>query len=155
MSQLHDGQRLPVPQDAPWVRVLARRDGPRVDLVVQGDADTHTCGQLRAELISALDGDVNEVRVDLSGLSFCDLAGSDALHDFTDEAAVLAITVDLDGMSPLLSFLYSSLPPRRADRADRVLLHAVADTAGLDFPRGDPALTYRVEDGTSSAVGRG
>lgn len=114
MSQSHEGNRL-LPTDSAWVRVVARRDGRCVELLVHGEADAQTNGQLRAELMSALDGGVSEVRVDLSGLSFCDVAGSDVLRDFTDEATARSIAIDLRGMSPLLTFLYTSLRPRPAE----------------------------------------
>ena len=102
--------------DAPSVSVVVRREGRDVVVLVHGDADAHTSEDLRSSLMSILEDAPRSVRVDLGDLSFCGLAGSDALHAFADEATAHEIPVDFDGMSPLLRTLFTRFPPRRSSR---------------------------------------
>ncbi len=97
--------------DASSVSVVVRREGRDVVVLLHGEADAHTSDDLRSALMSALEDSPRSVRVDLGDLSFCGLAGSDALHAFADEATAQEIPVDFDGMSPLLRTLFTRFPP--------------------------------------------
>lgn len=109
MEHVRDEWRRPWSSD-PLVSVVARFDGTRLALSVQGEADRGTARPLLAELLSALRPDLTFVGVDLTDLSFCDLSGSDALHAFADEAGSRGISVELHGMSALLSVIYRAFP---------------------------------------------
>lgn len=98
--------------DPASARIVARRDGARLELDVHGEADVSTSPGLRADLLSWLEDGVHEVLVDVSGLSFCDLAGSDVLHDLVEEGAACGVRVEICGMSPLLAIVYTTFPPR-------------------------------------------
>lgn len=140
MHQGRDVQPLAWPPDAASVAVVAHRDGPRLELRVHGEADVDTIDRLRAELISGLDEGVQEVVVDVSALSFCDLAGSDVLHDFVEEAAARAISADVRGMSPLLAIIHSAFPPPRPIATEQGRRSRRTGPAGHDSFRGGPAL---------------
>ena len=120
MEHSCEEQRTPWSFDPPLVSVRARDDGPRLALDVHGEADRYSAGQLLDELLSALRPDVQLVRVDLTDLSFCDLAGSDALHAFVDEAGSRGILVELHGMSALLDLIYTTYPSRPRRPAEDV-----------------------------------
>ena len=138
MDQGIDGRRLTLPPDEAWAAVVAERDGSRLDLRVLGEADVHTCDRLRAGLRSGLNEGVEEVVVDVSALTFCDLAGSDVLHEFVEEVAERAIPIDVRGMSPLLAIIYSAFPPPRPAGTEHGRRVRWTGPAGHDSLRGDP-----------------
>lgn len=108
--------------DPPSASVVARYAGANLAIHVHGEADRYAAGRLLAKLLSALRPDLESVRVDLTDLSFCDLAGSDALHAFVDEASSRGIHVELQGMSTLLSLVYTTYPPCPERLAEDVLV---------------------------------
>lgn len=140
MFQERDGQRFAWPPDVASVAVVAHREGPRLELRVHGEADVDTSDRLRAALMSGLDEGVREVVVDVSALSFCDLAGSDVLHDFVEEVAGRAISADVRGMSPLLAIIYGAFPPPRPIATEHERGLRWTGPAGHDSFRGDPIL---------------
>lgn len=140
MCQGLDGQRPGWPPEGASVAVVARRDGPRLELWVHGEADVDTSDRLRADLRSGLDEGVREVVVDVSALTFCDLAGSDALHDFVEEVAARAVCTDVRGMSPLLAMIYRAFPPPRPAGIEHARRSTWAAPLRHDSRRGDPAL---------------
>ena len=133
MEHSRDEQRTLWSCDAPSARIVAGYDGPRLALDVHGEADRDTAGRLLADLVSALRPELESVRVDLTGLSFCDLAGSDALHAFVDEAGNRGVCAELHGMSSLVALLYSAYPSYGARLAGDVGL-----TPGSAPPRQRP-----------------
>ena len=116
--------------------VMALRAAEQHVLVVVGEADLHTAGQLRDHLIDALGAQPPSVRVELAGLEFCDLAGLDALHDAARAAHAAGIALTFRGMSPQLSWLHRTFPPRSPVPP--------SSTPGLDQPvPGTPAAATR------------
>lgn len=111
MEHSREEERNPFSFDPPLVSVVARYDGTSLALGVHGEADRYTAGHLLAELLSALRPDLELVRVDLTDLSFCDLAGSDALHALVEEAGSRGIAVELHGMTELLALIYTTYLP--------------------------------------------
>ena len=107
--------------ERPFVDMTMHRDGAQLVLLLHGEADAHTCRRMRTTLMSALVRHPSSVCVDLSDLTFCDLAGSDALHDFAQAAREREIPVDFRGMSPVLAMLYTEFAPLRShDRRARL-----------------------------------
>lgn len=81
-------------------------------LVVVGEADMQTAGQLRTQLINLLwAAPASSVVVELAALGFCDLSGLDALHDAARAAADVGVALTFRGMSPQLSWLHATYPP--------------------------------------------
>lgn len=115
-------QRTPRYSEPPLVSVVARDEGPGLALALYGEADRYSAGRLLAEMLSALRPELERVSVDLTDLSFCDLAGSDALHAFVDQAGSWGIAAELHGMSRLLALIYTTYPPRPGHLADDVLV---------------------------------
>ena len=93
--------------------VMALRAAEQHVLVVVGEADLHTAGQLRTQLIEMLAVQPPSVLVDLAALEFCDLSGLDALHDAARAADDTGIALTFRGMSPQLAWLHRTFPPRR------------------------------------------
>ncbi|WP_186816476.1 STAS domain-containing protein [Cellulomonas aerilata] len=147
MNQGLDGQRLAWPPDEAWAAVVIQRDGPRLILRVRGEADVHTRDGLRADLMSGLDEGVREVLVDVSELTFCDLAGSDVLHDFVEEVTARAVPVQVSGMSPLLAIIYSAFPPPRPAGTQHGRQVRWTGPAGHDSFRGGPLLELSGDTG--------
>ena len=104
-----------------WLSVRPLRNGPQLVLRVLGEADNDTAGHLRDSLLSAFAFTPAEIVVDVSGLTFCALAGLDALNDAVATAATFGIPLELRGMSPLLSWMHRSFSARPADPATRHL----------------------------------
>ncbi len=86
-------------------------DGELV-LVIAGELDISTAPQLRDQLGAGLAARPPVVLVDLSGLRFCDLRGSDALHDAVSMAAAAGSAMRFRGMSPRLAWLQRRFPGR-------------------------------------------
>lgn len=91
--------------------VLPMRTAEQLVLVVLGEADLHTAGQLRRRLLTALAGAPPAVVIELGALEFCDLNGLDALHDAAQIAHHSGIAVTFRGMSPLLALMHRTWPP--------------------------------------------
>lgn len=121
METSGEEQRTPQHSEPPLVSVVARDEGTGLALTLYGEADRYSAGRLLAELLSALRPELERVSVDLTDLSFCDLAGSDALHAFIDQAGSWGIAAELHGMSRLLALIYTTYPPRDGHLADDVL----------------------------------
>ena len=96
----------------PGLMVMALRAAEQHVLVVIGEADLHTAGQLRRQLIDALWAEPPSLLVELGALGFCDLAGLDALHDAARAAQDAGVTLTFRGMSPQLTWLHRTFPPR-------------------------------------------
>lgn len=100
--------------------VMPLRAAEQHVLVVVGEADLHTAGQLRMQLIDMLQEQPPSVLVELGALEFCDLAGLDALHDAARAARDAGIVLTFRGMSVQLAWLHhtflpsSLLPPASA-----------------------------------------
>lgn len=97
-------------EDPAVLNVLRERNGERLVLRVVGEADVLNARSLLDDLRSALDQRSAVVVVDLSGLTFCDLAGMDALRAFRSEAAASGVQTAVEGMSPVLSWLQDAFP---------------------------------------------
>lgn len=96
-----------------WLMVMAMRAAEQHVLVVIGEADLHTAGQLRTELMAMLAVEPPSVLIELGALEFCDLSGLDALHDVARAGHDAGVEVTFRGMSPWLSRLHSTFPPHR------------------------------------------
>ena len=103
----------PVQGSASGLMVMALRAAEQHVLVVVGEADLHTAEHLRSRLIELLPVRPPTVLVELGALSFCDLAGLDALHDAARAAHRLGVSMTFRGMSSHLSWLDRTFPPRR------------------------------------------
>lgn len=90
--------------------------GPELVVVVAGEADLATAGQLRAELVAALGNRPRTMVVDVADLAFCDLQGLDALNDAARVAQDAGVTVALRGMSAQLAWLHRRFPWRPPNR---------------------------------------
>ena len=103
----------PAWQDRPSeLMVMPMRAAEQHVLVVVGEADLHTAGQLRTQLIDVLQGQPPSVLVELGALEFCDLAGLEALHDAARAAHDAGIVLTFRGMSTQLAWLHRTFPPR-------------------------------------------
>ena len=102
---------LPPPVRPPAVLVMALRAAEQHILVVVGEADMHTAGYLRTQLIDLLRSNPPSVVVELGGLDFCDLAGLDALHDAVRTAQDIGVALTFRGMSAQLAWLHRTFPP--------------------------------------------
>ncbi len=118
--------------------VIRRLDGPRLVLRVLGEADVGSVRDLRDGLRRALALALDEVSVDLSGLTFCDLAGLDALDDFVRDAADRGLTTSVHGMSPVLSWLHDTFPPH-GDNLPLAVDRPTTPDPGGPHPTGAPA----------------
>ena len=127
----------PVPPSGLTVMALPAAD--QHVLVVVGEADLATAGQLRAHLIEMLPAKPLTVLVDLGALEFCDLAGLDALHDAARAAHDADIVLTFRGMSPRLAWLHRTFPPRGAvpPQSTPGLVQPVPDTPAA-APRSTP-----------------
>lgn len=108
------------PERLPGLLVMLLRLAKQHVLVVIGEADLATAGQLRGHLTRALAEQPPSLLVDLSALDFCDLLGLDALRDATRHAEAVNVSMSFRGMSPQLAWLHASYPlagqPRPADQ---------------------------------------
>ncbi len=102
-------------------------------MVVVGEADLNTAGQLGARLIDALGAEPTSLVVELGALDFCDLSGLDALHDAARTASEAGVSLTFRGMSPQLAWLHATFPPRNARPGPVPLLASVPD-AGTSGP---------------------
>jgi anti-anti-sigma regulatory factor len=104
-----DGPTVAEAGSPAWVTVHPRRSGTRLVLAVVGEADLSTATPLRQQLLAALAFAPSSVLLDLSGLTFCDLSGLDALNDLA-AAAERHVPVKLRGMSTQLAWLHRTFP---------------------------------------------
>lgn len=95
--------------------VLPLRNGPQLVLVVRGEADVSTAAHLRNSLLAALAFTPEMIVVDVSGLTFCSLAGLDALNEAAVAAQTAGISLQLRGVSRWLSWMHRSFPAQPAD----------------------------------------
>ena len=94
--------------------VCPLRNGPERVLFVLGEADASNAGQLRDNLMAAFAFSPASIVVDLSGLTFCALAGLDALNDVVAAADAFGVPLALRGMSRQLAWLHRTFPARPA-----------------------------------------
>ena len=80
-------------------------------LVVVGEADLATAGQLREDLLRAVAAAGRPVTVELGALQFCDLCGLRALQDVALAAEDDAVELAFRGMSEQLGWLSRTFPP--------------------------------------------
>ena len=100
-------------QDRPAaLLVMPMRAAEQHVLVVVGEADLHTAGQLRTQLITMIRAQPPSVLVELGALEFCDLHGLDALHDAARAAHEAGVALTFRGMSAQLAWLHHTFPPR-------------------------------------------
>ena len=92
------------------VRVVARTTGTHLLLEVSGEADLSTAPELRDELAAALSRCPRSVALEVSHLTYCDLAGLDALNDFCAEASRAGVPPVVRGMSPRLAWMNARFP---------------------------------------------
>ena len=100
------------PDRPSFLMVMPLRAAEQHVLVVVGEADLHTAGQLRSELTNMLDVEPASLVVELGALKFCDLSGLDALHDVARAAHDAGIALTFRGMSPQLSWLHATFSRR-------------------------------------------
>ena len=94
----------------PRLMVMPMRAGDQHLLVVAGEADLCTAGQLRSQLVEMLSDAPPSLIIDLRALEFCDLRGMDALNDAAQAAADAGVSLTFRGMSPQLSWLCRTFP---------------------------------------------
>lgn len=80
--------------------------GPRLVVVIGGEADWMTADQLRAELAAAHAYGPRSMVLDLTDVVFCSLDGLRALVAAVETAEEAGIGVTLHGMSRQLTWLY-------------------------------------------------
>lgn len=95
-----------------WLMIMPLRAAEQHVLVVVGEADLHTAGQLRSQLIDMLWTGAPSLLVELGALEFCDLSGLDALHDAARAAHDAGVALTFGGMSPQLAWLHATFPHR-------------------------------------------
>ena len=93
-----------------WLLVIAVRTLGHEVAVVVGEADVHTAGQLRHQLLELLPALPCELLVDLGALDFCDLSGMDALRDVEQAARARGVRLTYRGVSPRLAWLSQRFP---------------------------------------------
>ncbi|MBW3640413.1 MAG: STAS domain-containing protein [Actinobacteria bacterium] len=104
---------VPTPSErGSGLMVMALRAAEQHVLVVVGEADLHTAGQLRTALVDMLPVHPPSVLVELGALEFCDLAGLDALRDAARAAHNVGVALTFRGMSAQLAWLHHTFPPR-------------------------------------------
>ena len=116
----------PLPALAGWLLVFADGQRQPLTLVVLGEADLATAGQLRHALLEAVASTPVAVVVDLAGLEFCDLPGLDALHDGLDAAQAARVPMTVRGMSAQVAWLHRTFPRRRPRRRGKATTVSVA-----------------------------
>ena len=99
-------------QPAALLLVMPLRAAEQHVLVVVGEADLLTAGELRTQLITMIRSEPPSVLVELGALDFCDLQGLDALHDAARAAHEAGVDLTFRGMSAQLSWLHHTFPPR-------------------------------------------
>lgn len=97
------------PQPTASVRVVGTGVGAHLLLEVTGEADLDTARALRKELAAALSRRPRSVTLEVSRLTYRDLAGLDALDDFCAEATLAGVRPVVRGMSPRLAWLHAHL----------------------------------------------
>lgn len=90
--------------------VSAQEVGCAALVRVFGEGDVATADLLRCGLSELLSSARGRCTVDLSGLSFCDLKGMDALRAAGLTAHLAGVTVSWRGLSPLLSWVCRLFP---------------------------------------------
>lgn len=75
--------------------VLPFYDGPRVVVVLAGEADVSNAARLRDRLLGCVTHGPRSLDVDASDLTFCDLQGLDALTDALDVAERSGVAVSV------------------------------------------------------------
>ena len=103
-------------------------DGPRVVVVLSGEADGSTSALLRDRLVESLSHRPRSLVVDARDLTFCDLRGLDALRDAEAAAQRSGITVTVRP-SPQLTWLMAAV-----ERATRTSGPAGLDPPGCPLP---------------------
>lgn len=96
-----------------WLQQFPFPGGPRLVIVVTGDADLSTSAQLRDQLGAAVSQAPEQLVVDVSDVSFVDLSGLDVLYDAARAALGLGVTVTVRGLSPLLWWMHGLLRSRQ------------------------------------------
>jgi anti-anti-sigma factor len=97
----------PVVRSVPgWLQRFPFPGGPRLVIVLAGEADVRTSPQLRDQLGAALDAAPQELVVDVSDLTFVDLSGLDVLDEAERAAADVGVVVTVRGLSPLLRWVH-------------------------------------------------
>ncbi|TFV78499.1 anti-sigma factor antagonist [Blastococcus sp. CT_GayMR19] len=107
----------PLERRTPELCVSPVAAGPRLVVVVAGEADWVTAPRLREQLTAALAYGPRLLILDLTDLEFCNSAGVRALLAAVDVALQAGVQVEMRGMSPLLSRLHSRLTTRRGAAA--------------------------------------
>jgi anti-anti-sigma regulatory factor len=93
--------------------VRSRVIGSELRLLVRGEADMSNAEQLRDELIEAIASWPHATVIDVSGLTFCGLAGLDALQAAQRAGTATGRQVGFAGMSRQLSWLDQISQERR------------------------------------------
>ena len=94
--------------------------GPRLVVVIGGEADCVTADQLRAGLAAAHAYGPRSMVLDLTDLVFCSLQGLRALVAAVETAEEAGVDVTLHGMSQQLTWLYDIFQAERATYAKAV-----------------------------------
>ena len=88
------------------ITITTRRDGDTAVVVLSGELDLHSSGDLTAAITRALDDTPREIGIDARGLSFADSAGLRALllarSDAEERGVALRLTHVSDPLDRLL-----------------------------------------------------
>lgn len=95
-----------------WLQRFPFPGGPRLVVVMTGDADVDTSPQLREQLDVAVANAPGELVVDVSDVAFVDLSGLDDLHEAAQAAREAGVALTVRGLSPLLWWVHRQLLKR-------------------------------------------
>lgn len=137
----------------PGLLVMHLRAAEQHVLVVVGEADLATAGQLLGHLIDALALQPPSLLVDLAGLDFCDLSGLDALHDATRQAEADGVPMTFRGMPPQLALLHRTFPPRNTSPSVAPQIRARASAPASDADRAPGPATSSRDDRSAGPGG--
>ena len=96
-----------------WLRQFPFPGGPRLVIVLAGQADEDTSAQLRDQLGEAVSQAPQQLVVDVSDVAFLDLSGLDVLYEAARTAVNLGATVSVRGLSPLAWWVHGLVRGRQ------------------------------------------
>lgn len=119
MSNQSSLARAEAVRDVPdlGLAVFALQAAEQDVLVVVGEADIATAQHLYDEAVQALPTPPRAVVVELGALTFCDVAGVDALRDIARAAEVAGVALAFRGQSEQLQWLQRTLPASDGQRS--------------------------------------
>ena len=96
-----------------WLSRFPFPGGPRLVLVLAGEAGVTTSSQLKDQLSGAVNQAPQQLVIDVSDVAFVDLSGLDVLYEAVREAVALGARVDVRGLSPLVWWLHGLVRGRQ------------------------------------------